>query len=106
MSKAGLALAGGDATPAGRVFHKPVSGTQVKGASFVKGFKHERAEGRSIAFASDASNLVAGDTDSRRDIFVKNLETGAITLAGTAADGTKAKHVTAAELLPAGSLVL
>lgn len=37
------------------------------------------ANGRFVAFTSTASNLVTGDTNSNRDIFVKNLLTGAIT---------------------------
>jgi hypothetical protein len=31
------------------------------------------ANGRYVAFASDATNLVAGDTNSKRDIFVRDL---------------------------------
>jgi Tol biopolymer transport system component len=34
------------------------------------------ASGRSVAFASDASNLVAGDTNGSSDIFVRNLQAG------------------------------
>ncbi len=30
------------------------------------------ADGRFVAFPSDASNLVAGDTNGRRDIFVRD----------------------------------
>ncbi len=44
-------------------------------------------DGRSIAFHSTATNLVAGDTNGRADVFVKNLTTGAVTNASTAADG-------------------
>jgi VCBS repeat-containing protein len=39
-------------------------------------------DGTKVAFYSDADNLVAGDTDHLRDIFVKDLVTGAITLVG------------------------
>lgn len=37
-------------------------------------------DGTKVAFYSDADNLVPGDTDHVRDIFVKDLTTGAITL--------------------------
>ena len=34
------------------------------------------ADGRHVAFASGASNLVAGDTNHRRDVFVRDLRSG------------------------------
>ena len=37
------------------------------------------ADGRYVAFASNASNLVAGDTNGRVDIFVRNLLAGTTT---------------------------
>ena len=46
------------------------------------------ADGRSVAFHSGATNLVAGDTNGRADVFIKNLTTGAVTNASTAADGS------------------
>ncbi|MBP2227849.1 Tol biopolymer transport system component/Ca2+-binding RTX toxin-like protein [Azospirillum agricola] len=45
------------------------------------------ADGRFVAFASDASNLVAGDTNGAQDIFVKDLQTGTLTRASVRADG-------------------
>ncbi|MHC2623020.1 VCBS repeat-containing protein [Bradyrhizobium huanghuaihaiense] len=39
-------------------------------------------DGTKVAFYSDADNLVPGDTDNLRGIFVKDLTTGAITLVG------------------------
>jgi hypothetical protein len=42
-----------------------------------------------VAFTSDASNLVAGDTNGARDVFVKNVATGAIARVSTAADGAQ-----------------
>ncbi|GAA2909926.1 PD40 domain-containing protein [Streptomyces thioluteus] len=36
------------------------------------------ADGRYVAFSSDATNLVPGDTDQRADVFVKDLRTGRI----------------------------
>jgi Ca2+-binding RTX toxin-like protein len=38
------------------------------------------ADGRYVAFASGASNLVPGDTNGDSDVFVKDLQTGAVTL--------------------------
>ncbi len=37
------------------------------------------ADGRWVAFASEASNLVPGDTNNHRDVFLRDLETGRIT---------------------------
>ena len=45
------------------------------------------ADGRYVAFESDATNLVAGDGNGARDIFVKDLQTGAIWCASTDAQG-------------------
>src|SRR5260370_765646 len=47
-------------------------------------------DGSKIAFWSGASNLVAGDTNGTFDIFVKDLQSGAVTRVSTAADGTQA----------------
>ncbi len=47
------------------------------------------ADGRYISFWSAADNLVPGDTNGARDIFVKNLATGEIVRASTSADGTE-----------------
>lgn len=44
-------------------------------------------DGRSVAFASSASNLVPGDTNNNIDVFVKDLWTGAITRVSSAASG-------------------
>lgn len=38
------------------------------------------ANGRYVTFRSRATNLVIGDTNSRTDVFVKDLNTGAVTL--------------------------
>ncbi len=44
---------------------------------------------RFVAFQSRADNLVPGDANGAEDVFVKNLRTGAITLASTDADGAQ-----------------
>jgi Tol biopolymer transport system component len=45
-------------------------------------------DGRYVAFESSATNLVAGDTNGSRDVFVCDLQTRAMTLVSTTADGT------------------
>lgn len=47
------------------------------------------ADGLWIAFRSAATNLVAGDTNVRADVFVKQRATGAITRVSTTAAGTQ-----------------
>ena len=49
-------------------------------------------DGTQIAFESDASNLVTGDTNDAGDVFVKTLATGAIQRVSTAAAGTQANR--------------
>ncbi|MBF0156389.1 MAG: putative Ig domain-containing protein [Magnetococcales bacterium] len=46
------------------------------------------ADGRYAAFLSRASNLVPGDTNGTADIFLKDTQTGAITLVSSTASGT------------------
>ena len=50
------------------------------------------ADGTKVAFYSDASNLVVGDTDTNgvKDVFVKDLQTGIVTRVSTDAEGTQA----------------
>ncbi len=47
-------------------------------------------DGSKAAFWSNATNLVPGDDNGVRDIFVKDLRSGALTRVSTAADGTQA----------------
>jgi len=46
-------------------------------------------DGRYVAFASDADNLVAGDTNTKRDIFVRDMQTGSIQRVSTGTGGTQ-----------------
>jgi len=46
------------------------------------------ADGRYVAFASDAPNLVPGDTNNARDVFVRDLLTGKTTLVSVNSAGT------------------
>ena len=48
------------------------------------------ADGRFVAFASDATNLVSGDTNGSADIFVYDASTGAIERASVATGGAQA----------------
>jgi hypothetical protein len=50
------------------------------------------ANGRYVAFASDASNLVSGDTNGYSDIFVHDLQTGEKTRVSVASDGEQGNY--------------
>lgn len=45
-------------------------------------------DGSKVVFSSNSTNLVAGDTNSSDDVFVKDLSTGAITLVSSSSSGT------------------
>jgi len=47
------------------------------------------ADGRYVVFESGAGNLVAGDTNGASDIFIKDLQTGAIQLVSTGTGGVQ-----------------
>lgn len=57
------------------------------------------ADGRFVAFQSDASNLITGDSNSATDIFVKDLLSGAITRASTTLNGTESNGVSFAPMI-------
>jgi hypothetical protein len=61
--------------------HTPANGRS--GSAVISG------NGRYVAFASEATNLVAGDTNTSWDIFVKDRQTGSITRISVASDGTE-----------------
>ena len=65
------------------------AGAQANGTNFTPVFS---PDGTRIAFASDATNLVPGDTNGRTDIFVKDLASGAITRVSTSAAGTEGNN--------------
>lgn len=48
------------------------------------------ADGRYVAFESDSPNLVAGDTNNKFDIFVRDLQENTTTRVSIATDGTQA----------------
>ena len=47
------------------------------------------ADGRYVAFESDASNLVSGDTNGARDVFVHDRQGGGTTRVSVASDGAQ-----------------
>jgi Ca2+-binding RTX toxin-like protein len=63
------------------------SGAQANAASYTPGIS---TDGHLVAFASDASNLVADDTNAVRDIFVKDGTSGTVTRISTAYEGGEA----------------
>jgi hypothetical protein len=62
------------------------SGTQANGHS---SFSAVSADGRYVAFESNASNLVTGDTNGQSDIFVRDLKTGITKRVSIRSDGTQ-----------------
>ena len=46
-------------------------------------------DGRYVVFDSRASNLVSNDTNNKRDIFIRDLQTNQTTLVSVASDGTQ-----------------
>ena len=50
-------------------------------------------DGKRIAFASVASNLVPGDTNGSTDVFVKNLRTGRVTRVSTSSQGAQGNDI-------------
>ncbi|MFN8381360.1 MAG: hypothetical protein U0V02_05440 [Anaerolineales bacterium] len=66
------------------------SGAQANNGS---GASSVSADGRFVAFESDATNLVAGDTNNITDIFVKDMQTGAITRVTVDSSGVEANGI-------------
>ncbi|MDI6844046.1 MAG: Ig-like domain-containing protein [Anaerosomatales bacterium] len=60
------------------------SGDQGNGGSYDPSIS---ADGRYAAFCSDASNLVAGDTNGKLDVFVRDLATGTTTRVSVSSSG-------------------
>ncbi|MCL4275952.1 MAG: PD40 domain-containing protein [Anaerolineales bacterium] len=50
------------------------------------------ADGRFVAFESDAGNLVEGDTNGYMDIFVKDMQTGGVKRVSVASGGAEANE--------------
>ena len=95
----GNAIVGGDSNASRDVFLKDLQSGQVTRVSTTatgaeaNGLSqnpHFLPDGQRVLFVSDASNLVSGDTNAARDLFVKDLASGAVTRLSTAADGSEA----------------
>jgi hypothetical protein len=64
-------------------------GTETTGMSHSSAIS---ADGRFVAFDSAASNLVAGDTNGKRDVFVRDLQTGTTQRVSVSSDGKQANN--------------
>jgi Tol biopolymer transport system component len=67
-----------------------IGGAQADANSFKAALS---ADGRFVAFASDASNLVAGDTNGARDVFVRDRQNGTTERVSISADGAQANEL-------------
>ena len=98
FQSAATTLVAGDTNGAGDIFVKDLTtgaisrvsvsaaGVQALSGSFSAVFS---PDGSKIAFFSDASNLVTGDTNGSFDVFVKDLTTGAVTRVSLNAAGAQ-----------------
>lgn len=78
-------------------------GTQANGPSREPDLS---ADGRRLVFTSDADNLVAGDSNGRADVFVRDLETGVTSLVSGAPQGAAARGTARAPAIsPDGGFV-
>jgi hypothetical protein len=87
----GQSLSSGPTAPAGPAYITRAS-TSDTGAEAVGGWNLGAAlsaDGRIVAFSSGARNLDPADNDNRDDVYVRNVDTGDITLASTSDNGTK-----------------
>ncbi len=64
------------------------------------------ANGRVVAFRSDATNIVAGDTNGVSDVFVRDLKTGVTSRASVAPDGAQGDSTSSAPALSANGNML
>ncbi|MGG5809358.1 Calx-beta domain-containing protein [Falsiroseomonas sp. CW058] len=108
-------LVGSDVSPWNDIFMKDLAtgavtrlsttatGGEANGNSYAPSLS---ADGRLLLFRSDASNLVAGDTNNTADVFVKNLATGVVTRVSATATGVGANgYLGDAVLSPDGTRV-
>ncbi|OWJ68143.1 calcium-binding protein [Inquilinus limosus] len=57
--------------------------------------------GRYVVFQSDATNLVAGDTNATTDIFLRDLQTNTTTRVSTATDGSQSNDLSTQAVISA-----
>lgn len=64
------------------------------------------SDGTYVVFESDATNLVSGDTNSLRDVFMRNMSSGRNELISVASDGTLANGASSGAVVSAdGNIV-
>src|SRR3989442_1497918 len=73
-------------------------GTEGNGASLGSALS---ADGRFVAFQSDATNLAPGDTNGATDVFVRDRQTGMTERVSVASDGTQANNASSYPALSA-----
>src|SRR5580765_8002845 len=73
------------------------AGVQANGESFIPAIS---ADGRYVAFASDASNLVPDDTNGFRDVFVRDRVTGTTVRVSVDSTGLEADDASAELVAP------
>jgi Tol biopolymer transport system component len=66
------------------------NGAQADNGSFYPAIS---GDGRFIAFMSDATNLVGGDTNGFSDIFLRDRQTGTTTRVSVSSNGTQADNI-------------
>jgi Tol biopolymer transport system component len=66
------------------------AGDQGNGVSYYASIS---GDGRYVAFESDATNLVAGDENDQRDIFLHDLNTGMTTLISVSSGGVQTDNI-------------
>jgi hypothetical protein len=77
-----------------------IAGDGAQGNGMSDGFSIT-PDGRYAAFQSTSSNLVAGDTNNQRDIFVHDLRTGHTERVSTAGDGAQANGASSSPAISA-----
>jgi len=103
-------LAEGDTDNFEDVYVKDLATGELRQASTNEGTKDSyllgeppslSTDGTRVAFATTATNPSEGDTDSRPDVYVRDLSTGEVILASAADDGTKSNSFSDAPSLSA-----
>ncbi|MFI9834852.1 TolB family protein [Streptomyces sp. NPDC051913] len=94
------------ATPAPHTERLGTSPTGEQGNSYTYGPEFS-GNGRFAVFSSDASNLVPGDTNGLRDVFVRDLRKGTVERVNVSSAGAQADDTSSSfEISPDGRYVL
>jgi hypothetical protein len=85
------------------VANRTTSGGFSSEGAFVAG---PSSDGRQVAFTSDGSDFVPGDTNSSHDVFVRDMDLGVTTRVNVSSSGVEANNATlSASLSPDGRFV-